>query len=119
MTIEELLKLVFIEEKADPENPAGKLYRGVFRAAEGGPAIPVTDWYYSTEFVMIKAEENLRGGILDNLKRTPAAEVDLVDDLKEGFDEVTDKAGSLAKAAAGPRRQPDWSVPDCWVLAAV
>ena len=101
MTIEELLKLVFIEEKADPENPAGKLYRGVFRAAEGGPAIPVTDWYYSTEFVMIKAEENLRGGILDNLKRTPAAEVDLVDDLKEGFDEVTDKAGSLAKAAAG------------------
>ena len=101
MTIEELLKLIFIEEKADPENASGKLFRGVFRAVEGGPAIPVTDWYYSPEFVMVKAEENLRAGILDNLKRTQGEEVDLLDDLKEGFDGMTDKAGTLAKAAAG------------------
>ena len=101
MTIEELLKLIFIEEKADPENASGKLFRGVFRAVEGGTAIPVTDWYYSPEFVMVKAEKNLRAGILDNLKRTQGEEVDLLDDLKEGFDGMTDKAGTLAKAAAG------------------
>ena len=85
MTIEELLKLIFIEEKADPENASGKLFRGVFRAVEGGTAIPVTDWYYSPEFVMVKAEENLRAGILDNLKRTQGEEVDLLDDVLKAF----------------------------------